>query len=197
MSSNSRRPVWAAALILAGCAGSPQTDALLADRGSLPPRAQVGPIPFQPHVDHQGAPGAVAMALHWAGRSTLAASLVTELSGESKTGAILGLAARLGRLAHPVRDLREVLAELAAGNPVLTLQEPSGRPRPVYRYALLVGYDLKRKVVYAHSGVLRNLAVPLAVFEGNWERAGTWATVILPPDRPPATDAVLADASGR
>ncbi len=182
-------PLSAAVLMMAGCASWPQTEALLRAPGELPPRAAVAGLEFQSHVDDQGAPGALAMALNWAGKATQARMLVPDLAGDSKQRAILDLATRHGRLAYPVHSLPQVLAELAAGHPVLTLQEPSGRPDPRWRYALLVGYDLERARLYAHSGVLQRLPLPLQVFEGNWQRAGNWGVVILPPGRLPATAA--------
>lgn len=180
-------PLLTAVTLLAGCVAQPQTDALVAAAGGLPNRAAVTGVMFQPHVDQEGAPGALAMALQWSGRKVDPVSLVPALLKDGRQDSILATATRHGRIAYPIHDMRSMLAELAAGNPVLALQEPSNGPVPVWRYALVVGYDLERQILELHSGVIRNLKLSMPVFEENWGRAGNWAVVILPPERMPAT----------
>lgn len=177
----------AAAQILGGCVASPNTDALLADPGALPRQAMVGGVSFQSHVDDGGAPGALAMALGWSGLRTQATALVPGSTDRPSRDFVVQTVNRHGRVAYPVNSLRALLLEVAAGHPVLTLQEPSGGAVAVWRYALVVGYDLKRGTLTVHSGVIENMKLPISVFERNWQRAENWAVVVLPPERMPAT----------
>lgn len=181
-----------AMLGLSACADYPQTDALLAAPEGLPRQAEVENVRFLAHVDQQGAPSALAMALNWSGGRTDAGLLAPRLTGDGLQAEIVGQAKQFGRQAWPVSDLRGVLEELAAGHPVLVRQEPSGRPTPVWRYALVVGYDLDAKVLYAHSGRLERVKVPIQVFESNWQRADNWGVVVMAPNRAPASQMALA-----
>ena len=49
-------------ILLAGCA-TPQAEALLADAGGLPVRAEVAKVPFYPQEKFYCGPAAMAMAL--------------------------------------------------------------------------------------------------------------------------------------
>lgn len=178
--------------LLASCAEYPQTMALLAKSEDLPRQAEVANVRFVSHVDEQGAPAALAMALAWSGAPSEVAALVPRLKGDGLQAEIIGEAQQRGRNAYPVTDLRGVLQELAAGHPVLVRQEPSGRPTPVWRYALAVGYDLDNKVLLVHSGRLEHVKLPFQVFESNWQRAGNWGVVVMAPNQPPASATALA-----
>lgn len=177
---------------LASCAEYPQTMALLAKSEDLPRQAEVANVRFVSHVDEQGAPAALAMALTWSGAPSEAATLAPRLKGEGLQEEIVGEARQRGRNAYPVADLRSVLQELAAGHPVLVRQEPSGRPTPVWRYALVVGYDLDNKILLIHSGRLEHVKLPFQVFESNWQRASNWGVVVMAPNQPPASATALA-----
>lgn len=181
-----------AMLGLSACADYPQTDALLAAPEGLPRQAEVDNVRFLAHVDQQGAPAALAMALNWSGSRLDVGILAPHMTGDGLQTEILGQAKQYGRHAWPVNDLRSVLEEVAAGHPVLVRQEPSGRPTPVWRYALVVGYDLDAKVVYAHSGRLERVKVPIQVFESNWQRAENWGVVVMAPNSVPASSMALA-----
>jgi hypothetical protein len=164
----------------------------LAKADDLPRQVEVKNIRFLSHVEEQGAPAALAMALNWSGVSSDAAALAPKLKGEGLQSEIIDEVHQRGRNAYPVTDLRSVLQELAAGHPVLVRQEPSGRVNPVWRYALVVGYDLDNKVLLVHSGRLEHLKLPFQVFEGNWQRADNWGVVVMAPNQPPASTMALA-----
>lgn len=178
--------------LLASCADYPQTAAILAKSADLPHQAQVSNVRFLPHVEEQGAPAALAMALNWSGASSEVATLAPKLKGGKLQAEIIDEARQHGRSAYPVTDLRAVLQEVAAGHPVLVRQEPSGRPTPVWRYALVVGYDLDSKMLLVHSGRLEQVKLPFQVFEGNWQRADNWGVVVMAPSQPPASAVALA-----
>ncbi|GEM_PF-4950804 len=182
----------AALVLLTACAEYPQTMALLAKSDGLPRQAEVANVRFVSHVDEQGAPAALAMALTWSGAPSEPTTLAPRLKGEGLQKEIVGEARQRGRNAYPVTELRGVLQEIAAGHPVLVRQEPSGRPTPVWRYALAIGYDLDAKVLLVHSGRLEHVKLPFQVFESNWQRAGNWGVVVMAPNQPPASSTALA-----
>jgi tetratricopeptide (TPR) repeat protein len=77
--------------------------------------------------------------------------------------------------------------ELAAGNPVLVLQNLGLSWYPRWHYALLIGYDINAGTVTLHSGTTQDYLVALSTFDRTWARAGRWGIVITLPDEIPAT----------
>lgn len=189
-------------VILGGCAGR-QTEALLADPHGLPPQAEVVSVPFHPQRDKACGPASLAMVLAWSGLPTSPDSLSPQVYTPDREGSLgsdmMAAARRHGRLAVPVLGLRAVLAELAAGHPVVVFQNLGLETKPVWHFAVAIGYDLPRRRIILHSGVDARVAMPLDTFEHTWARTGHWAMVVLPPDRLPATGdahAVTTAAAG-
>jgi tetratricopeptide (TPR) repeat protein len=75
-----------------------------------------------------------------------------------------------------------LLAEVSVGHPVIILQNKAVKYYPVWHYALVIGYDLNRKQIYMHSGLNKNYAVSMSVFEHTWKRSNRWAMAVLPTD---------------
>ena len=110
---------------------------------------------------------------------------------------MIAAARRNGRVAVPVTNLPALLAELAAGNPVIVFQNLGLGFVPRWHYAVAYGYDLAAGRIVLHSGATERLATPLDTFENTWARSGYWGLVVLPPDRLPvtATEAGALDAA--
>lgn len=182
--------VLALAWGMVACAGH-ETDRLIAHPDGRPPMAQVAGVPFFPQTEHACGPAALAMVLVWSGlplgAETMSAQVYTPGREGSFATDMLAAARRNGRLAVPVRTLPDMLAELAAGHPVLVLQNLGLEIAPVWHFAVAVGYDLAARQVVLHSGVEEGQNLSLDTFEHSWNRAGQWALVVLPPDRLPAT----------
>src|SRR5258708_25533712 len=87
-------------------------------------------------------------------------------------------------------NLSDLLAEIAAGNPVILLQNLALDWYPAWHYAVAVGYDLGTQRITLRSGTERSLQMPLDTFEHTWRRSGYWAMLALPPRRLPASVAV-------
>src|SRR3546814_16245640 len=81
------------------------------------------------------------------------------------------------------RELDALLAEIAAGNPVLVFQNLALDWWPQWHFAVAIGYDLDRRVLILHSGTTERLETPLDAFERTWARSGHWALLTLPPGR--------------
>jgi tetratricopeptide (TPR) repeat protein len=85
-----------------------------------------------------------------------------------------------------------MIKELQAGRPVLLLQNLGFVRRPVWHYAVLVGFDSEEQDFLLRSGTERRHAVPARRLLGSWRRAGRWAMVVVPASAPPDS----ADALG-
>lgn len=191
-----------AALLLSGCASfftPPQTAALLAGPPQdLPPRVERTEVPFFPQTrDHCG-PAALATALAHAGLATDPDRLADAVFLPSRAGTLqlemLGGARRQGAVATKLpRDLPSLLREVAAGHPVVVLQNLGLDLIPRWHYAVVVGYDLAARELILRSGTTARAVLPLRTFEYTWARGGHWAIAVLPPDQLPAT-ALEADA---
>jgi tetratricopeptide (TPR) repeat protein len=131
------------------------------------------------------------MVLAYGGEMPDLDALVAETQVPARRGALafglLAAARRHGRLAVPIGDLGRLLRELAAGNPVLVMENLGLRWIPVWHFAVAIGYDLDAQELVLHSDKRPGYRMPLRTFELTWQRAERWALVILPPDRLPAT----------
>lgn len=192
----------AAVLALAGCA-TPQTAALIEAPGELPLRAAVPDVPFFPQEDYYCGPAALATVLTWSGLAAepdeLAARVYTPERQGTLQNDILAAARRDGRLAVRLGSLRDVMAEIAAGHPVIVFQNLGLDWYPQWHYAVAVAYDLEEREIVLRSGREAERVTPLETFERTWERGGHWALAVLRPDRLPASageDAVLHAAAG-
>jgi tetratricopeptide (TPR) repeat protein len=182
----------AAALLLAGCA-TPQATALLASPpASLPPRVELDAVPFYPQEDYQCGPAALATALGHAGLAVTPEALVPQVYLPARKGSLqaemLAAARRQGLAAYQLSpQLEDVLREVAAGTPVIVLQNLGFGFRPVWHYAVVVGYDLSSEEIILRSGTTRRLTLAVSAFERSWAGGRHWAMLTLPPDRLPAT----------
>lgn len=188
--------------ILAGCVSLPQTDALRHEGGAgLPSRVELASVPFFAQEEYQCGPAALAMVLNAAGVAVGPNALVDEVYIPARKGSLqvemLAGARRHGLLAYELApELKDVLAEVAAGNPVIVLQN-QGLFRPYWHYAVVIGYDLEKREILLHSGRSARRAVALGLFELLWIDAQHWAMVALDPGRLPASarEAPLAAAA--
>jgi tetratricopeptide (TPR) repeat protein len=76
---------------------------------------------------------------------------------------------------------------VAAGTPVIVLQNYGVGPFPVWHYAVVAGYDYPRGELMLRSGEKPRLVIPFGVFEYTWKDSGYWAMVAVPPERIPVT----------
>lgn len=178
--------------LLAGCA-APQTAALREARpADLPARAELTSVPFYPQERYQCGPAALATALVHAGVETSAERLVPLVYLPARQGSLqaemLAATRRHGLIAYPLAPrIEDVLREVAAGTPVVVLQNLALDPWPRWHYAVVVGYDQSREEIVLRSGTTRRLVMTWSAFERTWARSRHWAMVAVPPDRLPAT----------
>ncbi|PKM45618.1 MAG: hypothetical protein CVV05_04985 [Gammaproteobacteria bacterium HGW-Gammaproteobacteria-1] len=183
---------WTAALaltlLLSGCG---TLSPALRPGDGLPQQAYAGAPFFAQEIHHCG-PSALAGALGASGVTTTPDALAPQVYLPGREGSLqleLVAAARgAGRIAYVLDPaLEDALREVAAGRPVLVLQNLGLSWYPRWHYALLVGYDLEARSVTLHSGTERDYVTALATFDRTWARAGRWALVIPAPGTLPAT----------
>ena len=184
--------LFCAVLLATGCA-TPQLAALPGQLpATTPAHSELAAVPFYPQEDYQCGPAALATTLVNAGVATSPEALVPQVFLPAREGSLqvemLAAARRHGLTAYRLAPrLADLLQEVAAGTPVIVLQNLAFGFAPLWHYAVVVGYDLPREEILLRSGTTRRLAMTLATFERTWARGGHWAMVTLPPERLPAT----------
>jgi len=180
--------------LLAGCVSLPQSEALRGEGGAgLPPRMELDTVPFFAQEKYQCGPAALAMALSAAGVAVSPDALIDQVYLPERKGSLqvemLASARRHGLLAYELApELKDVLAEVAAGNAVIVLQNQGlWSFYPYWHYAVVIGYDLEKKQVLLHSGTRARRPMPLGLFEFLWLDGRRWAMVALAPGRLPVS----------
>ena len=141
---------------------------------------------------HQCGPASLATPLNAGGIKITPQELTARVYlpglGDSLQVEMLAATRRNGLLAYALApQLDDVLAEVAAGTPVVVLQNLALNWYPVWHYAVVVGYDLQREEIILRSGLERRQALPFTTFEHTWARAGYWAMLAMPPGMVPRT----------
>jgi hypothetical protein len=179
-------------VLAAGCASlAPQTASL---RDTLPKelheRVELTEVPFFPQSEYQCGPAALATVLAASGAKVTPEDLVPQVYLPERKGSLqvemLAAARRHGMVSYQLAPrFADVLREIAAGNPVILLQNLGFRDG--WHYAVAMGYDYDWGKLYLRSGETKRQVMPFVVNEFVWMRSGYWAMVALPPDRIPAT----------
>lgn len=195
--------VWVVFIALGGCTlNPPRFDSV--EIAGLPPQTELTQVPFFPQERYQCGPAALATVLNSAGAAGSPDELVTEVylpAGKGSLQVEMVAAARMrDRVAYPVsQDLPSLLRQLAAGTPVLVMQNLGVKLVPLWHYAVLVGYDLDAGTLVLRSGTTQRRIMGMRRFMSTWNRAQRWALVVLEPDRLPADaqlDRYVAAAAG-
>ncbi|HEX9432287.1 MAG TPA: PA2778 family cysteine peptidase, partial [Burkholderiales bacterium] len=177
---------------LCGCASlAPQSATL---RETLPQelheRVELKSVPFFPQREYQCGPAALATLLATYGAKVTPEELVSQVYLPERKGSLqiemLAAARRHGMVSYQLAPrFDDLLREIAAGNPVIVLQNFGLRDG--WHYAVAMGYDYDWGKLYLRSGETERQVLPFAIHEFLWMRSGYWAMVALPPDRIPAT----------
>lgn len=184
--------LWAV-LWLSGCAATLQGSALQkAWPAHWPERVLLADVPFFPQDDFLCGPATLAMVAQAAGNPVTPEILTPQVYLPGRQGALqvemLAAARRQGLVPYLLApELSALLEEVAAGQPVLVLQNLSLPMAPMWHYAVVVGYDWANQTVILHSGTTERLAMSLATFEHTWARSERWAVRVVAPTQLPAT----------
>ncbi|HEX7061594.1 MAG TPA: PA2778 family cysteine peptidase [Woeseiaceae bacterium] len=177
------------AALLAGCAANP-FDTPAAARWRTP--VELAETPFFPQERYQCGPAALATVLVRSGVAVTAEALTPEVYVPARQGSLqpelLAASREHGRLPYVIApELPALLAEVAAGRPVLVLQNLSVRFAPVWHYAVVIGFTPAESEIVLRSGTERRRVTDAGVFLRTWQRSGHWGVVLLRPGELPAT----------
>jgi tetratricopeptide (TPR) repeat protein len=125
-----------------------------------------------------------------AGERVTPEDLVSQVYIPERKGSLqvemLAAARRHGMVSYQLAPkFEDLLRELAAGNPVIVLQNLGISDG--WHYAVAVGYDYDSAEIILRSGEKERETLRFWTHEFVWMRSGYWAMVALPPDRMPAT----------
>ena len=180
-------------LALTGCVSLPQSEALRdSPPKDLPPRVELTDVPFHRQDDYLCGPATLAMLFNAAGVKADVESLTPLVYLPGRQGSLqaemLGATRRSGLVAYTLApQMEDLLRELAAGTPVAVLANLSFRFKPVWHYAVVVGYDLETRKLILRSGGEPRDEWRFPFLEFFWKDSNYWAMVALPPGRLPAT----------
>ncbi|MHA6159642.1 peptidase C39 family protein [Pseudomonas sichuanensis] len=186
---SSPRRLLAACLVaaaLTGCASTPP-----AALKSLPQRVEISSVPFyRGNANHSGSM-ALAAVLSAKGApitpGLLDKSLGLPGAAESLDSAIPKVAREYGMLVYPLdKRLDALLAQVAAGYPVLLRFQEGSAWWSEPRYAVLIGYDRYKQRVLLRAGMHRRQLMSFDSFESAWAKEGSWAVLVQSPRQLPA-----------
>ncbi|MBA2964066.1 MULTISPECIES: PA2778 family cysteine peptidase [Ramlibacter] len=182
-----------AAVLLSGCAQMvPQSLQLRTGWPSgVQQSVELEAVPFFPQDEYQCGPAALATVLAASGIDVTPDALVDQVWLPERRGSLqlemLAAARRYGRVSYLLAPrYADLLREVAAGNPVLVLQDV-GLLTVTWHYAVVNGFDYPSGSVVLRSGTRRRQEMAFSAFERSWMHSGYWAMVVAPPDRIPAT----------
>jgi hypothetical protein len=180
-------------LLLQACAGTTPR----IDTKSIAPVADLADTPFYPQQAYQCGPAALATVVDHAGVEVSPETLRPFVYLPGREGSLqtemLVTPARYELLGVQIKPSMQALLELvSAGYPVLVLQNLAFEARPVWHYAVVIGYELEKQQITLRSGVEPRIIYSLRGFDRTWKRTGRWAMVVVEPGEVPSGLAPMA-----
>ncbi len=172
-------------LIVSGClTRAVQTESLLESKNDLPRSFEIKNVEFIDQSSGFCGPATLTMALRYHHLDTsvdnVSPFVFTPGAKGSFQADMISGARRFGLMAIQLNNLNDLLAEIAAGHPVIIFENLSLSWLPNWHYALAVGFDLDKKEIILHSGHDAYFHWDLRKFERSWMLGDYWGLVVLP-----------------
>lgn len=173
---------------LAACSINPRVELATLD---VEP-TQLRGIPFHPQTQFQCGPASLAGVLGASGVEVEPDDLAPQVYLPGREGSLqvelLGATRRAGRIPYVIdREPDAIAAELAAGRPVLVMQNLRTPRFPVWHYAVVTGVDPRSNRFVLNSATDEAMEVRAPTFMRTWDWARRWAFVALVPGELPAS----------
>ena len=156
---------------------------------NVPASFELDAVPFYPQEKYQCGPATLAMALTWSGLQITPDELKDQVYTPSRKGslqlAMVSATRRHGKLAYEINDPDSLFPEIAAGHPVIILQNLGLSWIPVWHYAVVIGYDVAAEDVILRSGTTKREVMSYFLFDKTWARSKYWGLLVLDPDQLP------------
>ncbi|WP_375162932.1 PA2778 family cysteine peptidase [Pseudomonas sp. LS44] len=157
----------------------------------LPQAVELTEVPFFAQDAYQCGPAALATMLGQRGIATTPGQLKPQVYLPQRKGSLklelVAAARQHGMLVYPLEpNLDALLAQVAADNPVLVMQNLGYDWWPQWHFAVLVGYDRSKQELILRSATTKRWRTDFKTFDNTWRRAERWAVVTLPAERLPA-----------
>ena len=174
-------------LISFGCATpTPQSSKIIKNQSTFNlQRKIISDVPFILQKKNHCGPATLAMNLNWYGKNITADEISYDLYRSDKEGSfktdMIYSARKNGYIAVKIKNLSDILKEVANNRPVIVFQNLGFDWYPLWHYALVVGYDLQKNEITMHSGENKFKTQELRKFERTWSRGGHWAILLTKP----------------
>lgn len=162
----------------------------LADIDGADAPVELASVPFHAQEAHHCGPASLLAVLEASGVETDYETVVSRVYIPGLKGSLqaemTAAARQFGRVAYRLPGEPEVLlAEVAAGRPVLVLLNLGLPSRPFWHFAVVVGYNPETNRVLMRSGTEPRLTKKAPGWLRQWDWAGRWAIVVLQPQQWP------------
>ena len=136
---------------------------------NVPAGVELDTVPFYPQDAYQCGPATLAMALTWSGLTVTPDDLKDQVYTPSRKGslqlAMVGATRRHGKIAYQINGPESIFQEIAAGHPVIILQNLGLSWLPVWHYAVVIGYDAPEQDVILRSGTTKRKVMSYYLFQ--------------------------------
>jgi hypothetical protein len=175
-------------ILLSGCASIPPE---IAELEASPASLELVDTPFFPQERYQCGPAALATAISSSGIEVDVQDLVDRVYLPGRQGSLqvemLAATRSVGRLPYVIDGTLQALwNELAAGRPVVVLQNLGVALIPRWHFAVVVGVDTEQDAILLRSGVEQRRVTSLKTFLRTWRRSDYWGFIVLRPEELPA-----------
>lgn len=176
-------------VLMSGCAAD--TRNMLSNLEQHHGDVELVETPFYPQVTDQCGPSALATILNSSGVAVTPEVLKTRIYIPGREGSLqielLAASRGYGRMPYLIdTNVSALVSEVRAGRPVLVLQNLGSNRRPVWHYAVVVGYLADEKQFVLRSADQKRHVIGVSRFARTWQRAGYWGVLALVPGEMPA-----------